>query len=158
MTFAKGMANGFPIGATIATPEVAKAMTGLHISTFGGNPVSTTAALATIEAVEKENLVKHVAEVGEQFFGMLRELQSKYPAIGDVRGKGLMIGLEIVGDNKTPDPASVLKIFESTKADRLLIGKGGLYGNVLRITPPLNIQIEDIQKAVKILDQAFRKL
>ncbi len=158
MTFAKGMANGFPIGATIATPEVAKAMAGLHISTFGGNPVSTTAALATIEAVEKENLIKHVADVGEQFFGMLKELQKKYPAIGDVRGKGLMIGLEIVGENKTPDPASVLKIFESTKADGLLIGKGGLYGNVIRITPPLNIQIEDIQKAVKILDQAFRKL
>jgi len=158
MTFAKGMANGFPIGATIATPEVAKTMAGMHISTFGGNPVSTTAALATIEAVEKENLVAHVAEVGDQFFGMLRELQKKYPVIGDVRGKGLMIGLEIVGENKTPDPASVLKIFESTKADGLLIGKGGLYGNVLRITPPLNIQIEDVQRAVKILDQAFRKL
>jgi len=158
MTFAKGMANGFPIGATIATPEVAKAMAGLHISTFGGNPVSTTAALATIEAVEKENLVAHVAEVGELFFGLLKELQKKYPAIGDVRGKGLMIGLEIVGENKTPDPATVLKIFESTKAGGLLIGKGGLYGNVIRITPPLNIQLEDIQRAVKILDQAFRKL
>ncbi|MCP4581786.1 MAG: aspartate aminotransferase family protein [candidate division Zixibacteria bacterium] len=158
MTFAKGMANGFPIGATIATAEVAESMAGLHISTFGGNPVSTSAALATIDVVEKDNLLEHVDNVGEQLIGMLKELQKKYRAIGDVRGKGLMIGIEVVGDNKTPDPGTVLKVFESTKAQGLLIGKGGLYGNVIRVTPPLNIKMKDIERAVQVLDKAFKEV
>lgn len=126
MTFAKGMANGFPIGATIATSDIANSMTGLHISTFGGNPVSATAVLATIDVIENDNLVSHVAEVGEHFIGLLKELQKKYRAIGDVRGKGLMIGVEIVGDNKMPDPDTLLKVFETTKERGLLVGKGGL--------------------------------
>jgi len=158
MTFAKGFANGFPIGGTIATEEVADAMTGLTISTFGGNPVSCTAALATVDIVVKEKLVQHVAEVGDYFFNKLYELQEKHPSIGDVRGKGLMIGVEIVKENKEPDAQTVLKIFELTKEKRLLIGKGGLYGNVLRITPPLNIEKGDVDEAVKILDEVFGKI
>lgn len=157
MTFAKGMANGFPIGATIAAPEVADSLAGLHISTFGGNPVSTTAALATIEVIDNENLVNHTAEIGEQFIGMLRELQKRHKAIGDVRGMGLMIGIEVVGDKKAPDPNTVLKVFENTKEQGLLIGKGGLYGNVIRISPPLNINLKQIERAVSILDDAFKK-
>jgi len=158
MTFAKGFANGFPIGGTIAIEEVANSMTGLSISTFGGNPVSCSAALATIEVVENENLVKHVAEVGNYFFDELHKLQKKYPCIGDIRGKGLMIGIEIVKDNKKPDPETVLKIFEMTKQKRLLIGKGGLFKNVLRVTPPLNISKTDVDDAVVIIDEVFGSL
>ncbi len=158
MTFAKGMANGFPIGGTIATPEVAASMTGLSISTFGGNPVSCTAALATIEVVENEKLLDRVAKNGDYFFGALRQMQKKYKKIGDVRGMGLMIGVEIVGDKKIPDSDTVVKIFELTKEAGLLIGKGGLYGNVLRITPPLNIETGDIDKALAILDSVFKKV
>ncbi len=158
MTFAKGFANGFPIGGTITTDEIAASMTGLSISTFGGNPVSCTAALATVEVVEKKFLVENVAEVGAYFFDRLYELQEKYPFIGDVRGKGLMIGIEIVKDNKQPDAETVLKIFELTKEKRFLIGKGGLYGNVLRIAPPLNITKGDVDEGVEILDEVFGKV
>jgi len=114
--------------------------------------------LATIEVVENENLVKHVAEVGNYFFDELHKLQKKYPCMGDIRGKGLMIGIEIVKDNKKPDPETVLKIFEMTKQKRLLIGKGGLFKNVLRVTPPLNISKTDVDDAVVIIDEVFGSL
>jgi len=97
MTFAKGMANGVPIGATIATPEVADSMKGNTISTFGGNPVTCTAARATIEVVEEENLVDNARVMGNRLRDGLNALQQKYPLIGDVRGMGLMQGKELVG-------------------------------------------------------------
>jgi 4-aminobutyrate aminotransferase len=158
MTFAKGFANGFPIGGTIAAEKVADSMTGLSISTFGGNPVSCSAALATIEVVENEHLAENAARVGSYFFDKLSELQKKYPCMGDIRGKGLMIGIEIVRDNRDPDPETVLKIFEMTKKKRLLIGKGGLFGNVLRITPPLNINNTDVDEAVVVIDEVLGSL
>jgi 4-aminobutyrate aminotransferase-like enzyme len=113
--------------------------------------------MATIDVIESEKLVQRTADIGGNFLGLVKELQKKHKAIGDVRGMGLMIGIEVVGDNKIPDPDTVLKVFEFTKEERLLIGKGGLYGNVIRISPPLNIEIEDIERAVKILDNAFKK-
>jgi 4-aminobutyrate aminotransferase len=158
MTFAKGFANGFPIGGTITTEEIGRSMTGLSISTFGGSPISCTAAVATIETVEKEGLAENAAQVGHYLFEGLRELQKKYTAIGDVRGKGLMIGMEIVKDQKQPDPETVARIFELTKEKQLLIGKGGLFGNVLRITPPINISRGDVDDAVKILDETFDQI
>ena len=158
MTFAKGMGNGFPIGGTITTSEVASSLTGFSISTFGGNPVSCTAALATIEVVEKENLPAHAAEAGSYFMDRLKRMQKKYPFIGEVRGMGLMIALEIIGDKKVPDSETVVKIFELTKEAGLLIGKGGLYGNVIRIAPPLSIENDDIDRALAILEQAFKKV
>jgi 4-aminobutyrate aminotransferase-like enzyme len=133
-------------------------MTGLSISTFGGNPVSCSAALATIEVVENEHLAENAARVGSYFFDKLSELQKKYPCMGDIRGKGLMIGIEIVRDNRDPDPETVLKIFEMTKKKRLLIGKGGLFGNVLRITPPLNINNTDVDEAVVVIDEVLGSL
>jgi 4-aminobutyrate aminotransferase-like enzyme len=114
--------------------------------------------LATIEVLETENLVEHVAEGGVYFFDRLRELQKKYLCVGDIRGKGLMIGIEIVKDNREPDPERVLKIFELTKQRRLLIGKGGLFGNVLRVTPPLNIGKTDIDDAAVIINEVFGSL
>ena len=158
MTFAKGLANGVPVGATIATPEVADSMKGMTISTFGGNPVSCTAALATLQVIEEENLVENARVMGQRLREGLENLRQKYPVIGDVRGMGLMQGLELVGENKRPESAAVRRLFEQTKANGLLIGKGGLMGNVIRITPPLNVTKDQVDHALKIFDQSFSRM
>ena len=158
MTFAKGMANGVPVGATIARAEIADSMKGLTISTFGGNPVTSAAALATIQVIEEENLVDNARVMGRRLREGLEALKQKYPVIGDVRGMGLMQGLELVGENKRPDGEAVRRLFERTKANGLLIGKGGLMGNVIRITPPLNVTKDEIDRALKLLDQSFAQL
>jgi 4-aminobutyrate aminotransferase-like enzyme len=158
MTFAKGMANGVPIGATIATPEVADSLKGLTISTFGGNPVTATAALATIQVIEEENLVENARVMGQRLREGLEALQQKYPLIGDVRGMGLMQATELVGENKKPDAEALKRLFEVTKKHGLLIGKGGLMGNVVRIAPALNVTRDQIDHALKVLDQSFAQL
>lgn len=158
MTFAKGMANGVPIGATIAAPEVADSMKGMTISTFGGNPVASAAAFATIEVIEEEGLVENARVMGTRLREGLEALKEKYPVIGDVRGMGLIQGLELVGENKQPDPDSVRRLLELTKANGILIGKGGLMGNVIRITPPLNVSKDQVDQALKALDNSFSRL
>lgn len=158
MTFAKGMANGVPIGATIATPEVADSMKGNTISTFGGNPVTCTAARATIEVIEEENLVENARVMGQRLREGLNALKDKYPIIGDVRGMGLMQGMELVGEKKKPDVENTKRVMELTKSNGLLIGKGGTYGNVLRIAPPLNTGKDQIDQALSILDRCFGRL
>ena len=159
MTMAKGIANGLPMGNTISEPEVAQAMAGkgLSLSTFGGNPVSTAASLATIETIEEEAPPAATALLGDQLRLGLERLGEKYPLIGDVRGKGLMQGIEFVLDRKTKEPApqAVGQLFEESKARGLLIGKGGLYGNVIRIAPPLTASAEQIDEAIEILDHAL---
>ncbi len=160
MVMAKGIANGAPMGATIATPEVADSFTGLTISTYGGNPVSSTAASATIEFIEKEGLLDQVAENGEYFGEGLKRLQSKYDVIGDVRGIGLMQGLELVNDRESREPATeaTAQLFEETKKRKLLIGKGGLYGNVIRITPALTVSKAEIDRALELLDESLQAM
>jgi 4-aminobutyrate aminotransferase len=154
MTCAKGMANGAPIGATITTKELAASFQGLTISTFGGNPVTSVAAKATIEFIEEESLLENADRVGSYFRGKLDELQEKYPLIGDVRGKGLMLGLELVKDRVSKEPAATAtaQLLERTREQGLLVGKGGLYGNVIRLSPMLNISKTDVDEAVGILD------
>src|SRR5215470_18678180 len=131
ITSAKGLANGLPIGVTIATPEVADKYPGMTFSTFGGNAVTTTAALAVLKLIEDENLKQNAAEVGGYLREKLEGLKDKYSVIGDVRGLGLMQGIELVKDRETKEPApqAVGTVFEETKKRRVLIGKGGLYGN-----------------------------
>ncbi len=162
MTMAKGIANGFPLSNTMTTPEIAEKLVGqgLTISTFGGNPVSTAAALATIEVMEEEASPEHVAQMGALLRSGLEKLQETYPLIGDVRGKGLMQGIEVVADreNKEPSPQAVNELFEATKARGLLIGKGGMYGNVIRIAPPLTATEDHIAEALDILDHAFAEV
>jgi 4-aminobutyrate aminotransferase-like enzyme len=158
MTFAKGMANGVPIGATIATPEVADSLQGNTISTFGGNPVTSTAARATIEVIEEENLVENARVMGNRLHEGLNALKDKYPIIGDVRGMGLMQGLELVGEKKRPDVENTKRVMELTKNNGLLVGKGGTYGNVLRVAPPLNVNQDQIDQALWVLDQSFAQL
>lgn len=158
ITCAKGIANGAPMGVTIATAEVANSFQGLTISTFGGNPVSCAAALATIEVIEEENLASNAQVVGNYLRERLEELKEKYPLVGDVRGMGLMQGVELVREGKEPAVEEILQVFEATKRRGLLIGKGGLYGNVIRIAPPLNISKADVDEAVRILDEAFEEV
>jgi len=157
MTCAKGMANGVPIGATIARTDIADSFTGLTISTFGGNPVTMAAALATIQTIEEDNLAQNAHELGGYLRAGLENLQEKYPAIGDVRGMGLMQALEFVGENKTPDAALVGRLFEETKKEGVLIGKGGLYGNVVRISPPLNITKSEVDEFLRVMDAALAR-
>ncbi|MBK5259328.1 MAG: aspartate aminotransferase family protein [Thermoanaerobaculia bacterium] len=157
MTFAKGMANGSPIGCTTTTDEIAKAFPGLTFATFGGNPVSAAAAVATIRYMEEHELPRNAAVVGAYLRGKLEALKEKYPIIGDVRGMGLMQAIECVQDRKTKEPApkAVLKVFEETRKRGVLIGKGGLFGNVIRLGPPLIASKSDIDELVTALDAAF---
>ncbi|HZO89012.1 MAG TPA: aspartate aminotransferase family protein [Chthonomonadaceae bacterium] len=154
LTSAKGMANGAPIGLTIATPEVADSYPGLTFATFGGNPVSTAAALAVIKVIEEEDLRRNAAEVGAYLREGLEGLKEKHPLVGDVRGLGLMQGLELVKDRQTkePHPQAVLTVFEETKRRGVLIGKGGLYANVIRTGMPLIARRAHVDELIAALD------
>ena len=157
ITSAKGLGNGVPIGITVATPEVADKYPGLTFSTFGGNPVSMTAALAVIQLIEEEDLKRNAAEVGSYFRQQLENLKEKYTVIGDVRGMGLMQGIELVKDRETKEPApqAVLTVFEETKRRGVLIGKGGLYGNVIRTGMMLNSTKDHVDELITALDAGF---
>jgi 4-aminobutyrate aminotransferase-like enzyme len=160
ITSAKGLANGFPIGLTAARGEVADGLKKLTISTFGGGPIPTVAAKAVIDLIEEENLAANAADVGGYLRGKLEEMKAKYPLIGDVRGMGLMQAMELVQEpaSKTPATAEALRLMELAREHRILIGKGGLYGNVIRISPPLNISRGDVDNFVKALDGCFAEV
>ncbi len=157
ITSAKGLGNGLPIGLTMARAEVAAGLQGLTISTFGGNPVTATAAQAVIDFIDENKLLINAAEVGAHLRGRLEELQGKHALIGDVRGMGLMQALELVEDRETKAPATAATaaLMEAARENRLLIGKGGLDGNVIRITPPLNISKSDVDDFAERLDASF---
>jgi len=160
MTFAKGMANGLPIGATVATDEVAAALDGLSISTFGGNPVSAVAAMATIETIETEGVVERSERLGARLHEGLRELAEAHPYVGEVRGMGLMQALELVEDRRTKEPsaAKTAALMEETRKEGLLLGKGSLYGNVLRIAPPMLISEADLDEGLRLLGRAMARI
>ena len=154
MTMAKGVANGMPLGVTIANEEIADAFQKLTISTFGGNPMSCAAANATLQVMEDEDLAGNAELMGSRLRDGLQELKIRFPhRVGDVRGKGLMQAIEFVVDeaegDRTPDPKATLRFFEETKKRGLLIGKGGLHGNVIRISPPLTVGPAEIDEALK---------
>jgi 4-aminobutyrate aminotransferase len=157
MTSAKGMGNGVPIGWTITTPDVADKFPGLTFATFGGNPVSMAVGLAVINFIEKNDLRTNARVVGDYFRQKLEELKDKYLIIGDVRGMGLMQGIELVKDRETKEPAAdaVLKVFEETKRRGVLIGKGGLYGNVIRTGMMLNTTKDTVDELIEALDAGF---
>lgn len=159
ITSAKGLGNGLPIGVTVARPEVADSVRGLTISTFGGNPVAATAARAVLEFIEERRLLDNAAETGAYLRAGLEELQQKHPLIGDVRGMGLMQALELVRDRDTKEPApeETMEVMEAARDYGILVGKGGLYGNVLRITPPLNIGRSDVDEFLRLLDASFAR-
>jgi 4-aminobutyrate aminotransferase len=157
MTFAKAVANGMPMGVTVARADVADAFTGLTISTFGGNPVSGAAAHATLDVMQEVDAPRRCAVLGARFRDGLEDLAERHPVVGEVRGLGLMQGLELVKDRKTkePAPAAVNALLEACKREGLLIGKGGLYGNAVRLAPPVIVSERDVDDAVEILDRAL---
>ena len=140
---------------TTVLPESGRALT---ISTFGGNPVSTRGAIATLNYMEEHDTKSHVERVGTYLKGKLLDLKDKYRLIGDVRGMGLILGVELVREKKEPAANEILKLFESCRKRGLLIGKGGLYGNVVRISPPMTVDKPQIDEAITILDQAFAEI
>jgi 4-aminobutyrate aminotransferase-like enzyme len=159
MTCAKGMANGVPVGCTVTRQEIADSYKGLTISTFGGNPVTSVAAKATIDLIEEDRLMDNAETAGKRFREGLDALKEKHASIGDVRGMGLMLGVELVKDRKTKEPATDLanKVLGRARDNGLVIGKGGLYANVLRMSPPLNIPAADIDQAVAIIDKSLEE-
>jgi 4-aminobutyrate aminotransferase-like enzyme len=163
MTMAKGIANGLPMGVTIATDEVAASWDKLTLSTFGGNPLSCAAASATIATIEGEDLAHNSEVQGARLREGLERLQRAHPRVlGDVRGMGLMQGVEIVVDetagDRTPNLEATGVIFEQTRERGLLIGKGGLHGNCLRIAPPLTVTADQVDEALRILTESCATL
>lgn len=161
VTMAKGIGNGLPIGAVVTTPEIAQVLTyRSYFNTFGGNPVCTAGAHAVLKVLEKEKLQENAHIVGSYLIDRLKSLQEKHAIIGDVRGRGLMIGVELVTDRemKTPAKAETLHVMDQMKEMGVLIGKGGFYGNVFRITPPLCFTKEDADFLVDVMDYTMSKM
>ncbi len=159
LTFAKGLGNGLTIAGIVARAEVMDCLSANSISTFGGNPLSTAAGLATLAYLTSHDLQANAHKIGGQLLAGLRDLVDSVPAVGDVRGKGLMIGVELVRPGtKTPDTTAAARVLEATREAGLLIGKGGLYGNVLRIAPPLTLTDADAAQGLQILRTALTDL
>ncbi|XP_057291103.1 alanine--glyoxylate aminotransferase 2, mitochondrial-like [Hydractinia symbiolongicarpus] len=161
VTCAKSIANGFPMAAVITTPKIAETMKqAITFNTYGGNPMSCAAASAVLDVIDEENLQQNCADVGTYYLESLAKLRGEFEVVGDVRGKGLMIGVELVTDkaSKKPLPAAeVLDIWERTKDYGVLFGKGGRFGNVLRIKPPMCITKQDTDYAVAVLRESLRE-
>jgi 4-aminobutyrate aminotransferase/(S)-3-amino-2-methylpropionate transaminase len=157
---AKGIADGFPLSAFTTRPEIAAAFKpGDHLSTFGGNPVSCAAALANIEFMEKESLPARATEIGNYAMSKLRELQKQNSLIGEVRGLGLMIGVELVRDEKlTPASTEAEALRDALLRQGVLVGVGGVYGNVIRFQPPLIITRQQIDRALKAFEAALQEV
>ena len=158
VTLAKGIGNGAPLGAMVSRPEISKTLAGrTHFNTFGGNPISMAQGLATLEVIDSENIQQNALTVGNYLKNRLLELQKKHSIIGDVRGMGLMIGVELVTDSVTKEPAKpqAADVLELCKDRGLLLGKGGLFGNVLRIKPPMCITKDDADYIADCLDEVL---
>lgn len=161
VTMAKGIGNGAPLAAVATRPEIAQLLSErIHFNTFGGNPVSCTMGKAVLEVIDREGLQRNCLEMGDLLMTGFQRLMDKYDIIGDVRGMGLMTGIELVTDRgaKTPASAEAVQIFERVKDLGLLIGKGGLHGNVLRIKPPMCISAADVAFLLEVLDSALAEL
>jgi len=154
MVMAKGIANGFPISCFIAREEIADAFQpGDHLTTFGGNPVSCAAALANIEFMIETNLAEEAARKGKMLQESLKSLDPKNAVIGDIRGKGLMVGVEFVKDRKSKEPApeEAGRMRSALREKGVLIGVGGAFGNVIRIQPPLIISENELERVTSLL-------
>ncbi|NJD18251.1 MAG: aspartate aminotransferase family protein [Gemmatimonadetes bacterium] len=160
MVMAKGIAGGFPVGATITTDEIAASWKGKTISTFGGNPISMAAMCATLEVMKEEKVYRNAEERGKELRAGLLELQKKHPWIGDVRGMGLMQALEIVVDpvGKKPDPKRTGALLEACRDEGLLLGHGGMWGQCVRIGPSLLVTAGEIAEGLEKLGRACAKV
>jgi alanine-glyoxylate transaminase / (R)-3-amino-2-methylpropionate-pyruvate transaminase len=161
VTMAKGLGNGAPIGAVTTRMDIARTLSQrIHFNTFGGNPVSMAAGLAAMDIIDEDGLQENSRVLGARLKKGLERLQKSHELIGDVRGMGLMLGVELVRDRGTKEPAraETVDILEATRELGVLIGKGGLDGNTLRIKPPMCIMADDVDFALEVFDQAFAKV
>jgi alanine-glyoxylate transaminase/(R)-3-amino-2-methylpropionate-pyruvate transaminase len=158
VTMAKGIGNGCALGAVVTTPRIAQALAArIHFNTFGGNPVVCAQARAVLEVIDREGLQANSLKVGGHLKAGFERLATKHALIGDVRGLGLMLGIELVKDRKTKEPAKdeCAAVFEACRELGLLIGKGGLWGNTLRIKPPMIFSVSDADFLLAVLDEAL---
>jgi 4-aminobutyrate aminotransferase len=159
MTFAKGVGNGLTIGGVVARREIMDSIVdATSISTFGGNPLSTAGALANLDYLIRNDLQTNCLKVGEHLMTRLHELAEKHPIIGEVRGKGLLLGVELVNADRSPNKEAAAMLMEETRERGLLIGKGGLYGNVIRFAPPMSLTMEEADEGMDILASSFASL
>jgi 4-aminobutyrate aminotransferase len=159
MTFAKGLGNGVAIGGVVARREIMDCLDANSISTFGGNPVATAAAKATVDYLLDHDLQANAAKLGGVLLDGLREVSQRCAILGDARGKGLVIGLEFVEPGgKRPNPEAATRVLEQAKARGLLVGKGGLYNNVIRIAPPMTLTANEVEEALAILRDAITEV
>jgi alanine-glyoxylate transaminase/(R)-3-amino-2-methylpropionate-pyruvate transaminase len=161
VTMAKGIGNGCPLAAVVTTPQIAAALTQrVHFNTFGGNPVVCAQGKAVLEVIKRENLQANSRRVGAAIMAGLEKLKVKHNVIGDVRGKGLLLGLELVKDRATKEPAQAetARVVETCRDLGLLLGKGGLWGQTIRIAPPMCVSAADADFLIDALDAALATL
>lgn len=158
LTFAKGLGNGLAIAGVVAGAELMDSLPANSISTFGGNPLATAGALANLDYLLDHDLQTNASKVGRHLRNRIDGLKERSEIVGEVRGKGLMIGVElVVPGSKTPNPAAAAKVMEEARVQGLLIGKGGLYGNVLRIAPPLSLTEAEADEGYDRLEEAVNR-
>ena len=158
LTFAKGLGNGLAVAGVVGRGEIIDSIAANSISTFGGNPLATAGALANLDFVLEHDLQTNAAKIGQQLRADVSHLQDEVPNIGDVRGKGLMVGIEfVIPGSREPDVALTARIMEEAKASGLLIGKGGLLGNVLRVAPALTVTSEEATEGFQIMRDAVQR-
>jgi alanine-glyoxylate transaminase / (R)-3-amino-2-methylpropionate-pyruvate transaminase len=158
---AKGIGNGCPLGAVVTTPRIAAALSQrIHFNTFGGNPVVSAQGKAVLEVIDRDKLQANSLAMGHHLSAGLQRLKEKHQVIGDVRGKGLMLGIELVKDRATKEPAKAecAQLLESCREMGLLLGKGGLHGQTIRFSPPMCIHQSDADFILEVLDEALRQL
>ena len=159
VTMAKGIGNGFPLGAVVTRPEIITAITGVsHLNTYAGNPLAMAAASKVLDVIEEDKLQKNCKCVGDYFITELGKLRHEYEIVGDVRGKGLMIGVELVESKSTRKPLNAKtlnSIKESIKDMGLIVGAGGLHLNTLRIKPPMCVTKQDAEFAIAVIRKAI---
>lgn len=161
VTMAKGIGNGCPLGAVVTTAKIAATLSQrIHFNTFGGNPVVSAQGRAVLEVIEHEKLQENALKIGNRLLKGLNGLMQKHNLIGDVRGKGLMLGIELVKDRQTKEPAKeeCAQILETCKEMGLLLGKGGLWGQTIRFSPPMCLHEQDADFLLEVLDRAFQKV
>ncbi len=161
VTMAKGIGNGCPLGAVVTTPKIAATLAQrTHFNTFGGNPVVCAQGMAVLEVIEREKLQENALKIGNRILAGLNQFKEKHKLIGDVRGKGLMLGIELVKDRQSKEPAKeeCAQILETCKEMGLLLGKGGLWGQTIRFSPPMCVNEKDADFLLEVLDRAFSDL
>jgi 4-aminobutyrate aminotransferase len=160
LTFAKGVANGLPLAGVVARAEIMDSVAANSISTFGGNPLATAGALANLEYLLSHDLQGNAQKMGHLFLERLRPLAQRHPPLAEVRGRGLMIAVELAHPDTalTPWPELAGALMESCRRRGLLVGKGGLYGNVLRIAPPLSVTADEVAEGLDIIEAAVEEV